>query len=101
MTAYRICATVSDLCFARLAFSATAVLTIALGIGVNVAVFNLIYAVLIDSLPYRNSNRLVHLAETHPDFSSYQVAAPDFFDWQKTAKSFDGMGERCLSPGSE
>ena len=73
------------------AFSVTAVLTVALGIGVNTAVFNLIYTVLLDPLPYRDSERLVHLAETHPDFPAYQVAAPDFFDWQTTAASFDGI----------
>jgi len=73
------------------AFSAAAVLTVALGIGVNTAVFNLIYAVLLDPLPYRDAGRLVHLAETHPDFPSYQVAAPDFFDWQRMAASFDGI----------
>src|ERR1700742_954534 len=73
------------------AFSVTAILTVALGIGVNAAVFNLIYAVLLDPLPYRDPGRLMHLAETHPDFSSYQVAAPDFFDWQRMAASFEGM----------
>lgn len=73
------------------AFSITAVLTIALGIGVNVAVFDLIHAVLLDPLPYRDSTRLVHLAETQPDFPSYQVAVPDFLDWQKTATSFEEM----------
>src|SRR4051812_20667929 len=73
------------------AFSATAILTVALGIGVNTAVFNLISTVLIDPLPYRDSQHLVHVAETHPDFPSYQVAAPDFFDWQKTAASFEGV----------
>ncbi|MEO7143951.1 MAG: ABC transporter permease [Bryobacteraceae bacterium] len=73
------------------AFSATVVLTVALGIGVNTAVFNLIYTVLLDPLPFRNPEQLVHLAETHPDFPAYQVAAPDFFDWRKMAASFDGI----------
>ena len=57
-------------------FTATVVLTLALGIGVNTAVFNVIHAVLLDSLPYRDPQRLVHLAETHPEFLSFQVAAP-------------------------
>ena len=73
------------------AFTLTAVLTIALGIGVNTAVFNVIHAVLLDSLPYRDPQRLVHLAETHPEFPSLQVAAPDFYDWQRMAASFDTM----------
>ena len=72
-------------------FSATAILTLALGIGVNVAVFNVIYAVLLAPLPYRDAQRLVHVAETHPDFPSYQVAVPDFLDWRKRATSLEGM----------
>jgi putative ABC transport system permease protein len=69
------------------AFSVAAILTVALGIGVNTAVFNVVYAVLLDPLPYRDPGRLVHLAQTHPDFLSYQTAVPDFFDWQASAKA--------------
>ena len=60
-------------------FTAAAVLTIALGIGVNAAVFNVIYAVLLDPLPYRTPERLVHLGETHSAFPWLQVGAPDFY----------------------
>lgn len=70
-------------------FSITAVLTIALGIGVNTAIFSVIQPVLLDPLPYRDPDRLVHIAETHPEFPSLQVAAPDYFDWRTTARSFD------------
>ncbi len=73
------------------AFTATAILTIALGIGVNTAVFSVIHAVLLDPLPFRDPERLVHIAETHPDFPSFQVAAPDVVDWQRLATSFDGI----------
>jgi predicted permease len=73
------------------AFSATSILTIALGIGANTAVFSVIHAVLLDPLPFRDPERLVHIAETHPDFPSLQVAAPDLFDWQRTATSFEAM----------
>lgn len=73
------------------AFTFTAVLTIALGAGVNTAVFQIIHSVLIDPLPFRTPERLVHVAETHPEFPSFQVAAPDFFDWQKTSTSFDEL----------
>lgn len=73
------------------AFAITAILTIALGVGVNTAVFSVIHTVLLDPLPFRNPERLVHIAETHPDFPSFQVAAPDVFDWQRMATSFDGI----------
>ena len=71
------------------AFSVTAILTIALGIGANTAVFSVIHTVLLDPLPFRDSHRLVHIAETHPEFPSFQVAAPDFVDWQRLATSFE------------
>ncbi len=73
------------------AFTATAILTVALGIGVNTALFSVIHRVLLDPLPYPDPARLVHVAETHPEFPDFQVAAPDFLDWQRSAKSFDGM----------
>src|SRR5262245_21362292 len=74
------------------AFAATAILTIALGAGVNTAVYNVIHAVLLDPLPYREPQRLVHLAETHPEFPSLQATAPDFYDWQRMASSFETIG---------
>lgn len=72
-------------------FTLTAVLTIALGIGVNTAVFNVVANVVLDPLPFLEPSRLVHVAETHPNFPSYQVAAPDFFDWQRLTTSFAGL----------
>lgn len=72
-------------------FAATAILTIALGIGVNTAVFSVIHTVLLDPLPFRDPGKLVHVAETHPEFPAFQVAAPDFYDWQRMSKSFDGL----------
>lgn len=51
-------------------FTAAAVLTIALGIGVNTAVFSVIRAVLIEPLPFREPNRLAHIWESHPEFSA-------------------------------
>lgn len=73
------------------AFALAAIVTIALGIGVNTAVFSLVHTVLLDPLPFREPGRLVHVASTHPSFPSFQVAAPDLVDWQKQAKSFDQM----------
>lgn len=72
-------------------FALTAIITIALGIGVNTAVFSIIHAVLLDPLPFREPARLVHIASTHPVFPSFQVAAPDLVDWQRRAKSFEQM----------
>lgn len=71
-------------------FAPAAVLTIALGIGLNTAVYSLIRAVLLDPLPYRDPERLVYLWETHPRFPVMAVAAPDYRDW-KQARSFEQM----------
>jgi len=69
-------------------FTAATILTIALGTGVNTAVFSVVYSALLDPLPFREPQRLVHISETHPEFPSFQVAAPDYADWQTMAKSF-------------
>jgi len=73
------------------AFAVAAILTIALGLGVNAAVFQLVHAVLLEPLPYRAPQQLVHIAETQPLFPVYQTAAPDFFDWRRMSTSFDGL----------
>ena len=73
------------------AFTLAAVLTIAMGIGVNMAVFTVIHQVLLDPLPFRAPERLVHLGQTHPDFPAMQVTAPDFADWQRQTRSFEGL----------
>jgi predicted permease len=73
------------------AFTAAAVVTIALGIGANIGVFTVLQQVLLDPLPYRDPGRLVHIGQTHPDFPAMQVSAPDFFDWQKMATSYSDI----------
>lgn len=72
-------------------FAAAAVLTIAVGIGLNTAAFCLIYATLLEPLPFRDPSRLVYISETHPDFPIMQVGALDFKDWRASAKSFEQM----------
>jgi predicted permease len=64
-------------------------LTIALGIGVNTAVYAVIHAVLLDPLPFRQPNELVQVWETHPELRNLQVSVPDYFDWKRSVKSLD------------
>lgn len=76
-------------------FTAVAVLTLALGIGANTAMFSVVQGVVLAPLPYDNPDRLVillanNLKLKHVTFTSY----PDFLDWQRNARSFTQMAAR-------
>src|ERR1051325_12088218 len=70
------------------AFSAVAIATLALGIGANTAIFSVVNAVLLRPLPYPDAERIMVLNESSGPGQDYSVALPDYFDWQKEAKSF-------------
>jgi putative ABC transport system permease protein len=71
-------------------FMAVAVLTLALGIGANTAIFSMVDSILLRPLPYPNANRLVWLAEFRKDWGSDEIAVPPptFNDWQRDQHSF-------------
>jgi predicted permease len=72
-------------------FTAVAILTLALGIGTNAAVFSVVYAVLLRPLPYREPSRLVVLHETTPKVGDVSVSFPNFLDWRAASHSFSQM----------
>jgi len=74
-------------------FTAIVVLTIALGIGVNTAIFSVVDAVLLRPLPFADGSRLVSLWDTNPDKSvpRFGVSLPDFRDWRDRTHSFSDM----------
>ena len=72
-------------------FSAAAILTLALGIGANTAIFSVCDAVLFKPLPYADPSRIVTLSEREPDGSLGNVASANFVDWRDTSRSFNGM----------
>ncbi|MGO9272946.1 MAG: ABC transporter permease [Terriglobia bacterium] len=73
-------------------FTIVAVLTLALGIGANTAIFSVINGVLLQPLPYRDPGRLVIMGERTPEFDMMSVAYPNFLDWQKESRSFQSLG---------
>ena len=72
-------------------FTLVVILTLALAIGLNTAVFSVVNAVLIRPLPYPHPDRLVWLTDYNPVFQSDIVSGPDFLDWRAQAHSFDTM----------
>jgi predicted permease len=72
-------------------FTAVAVLTLALGIGANTAIFSLIHSALIKPLPYPEADRLVNLWEMLPTGSRSSVSAGVFKDWRAFSKKFSHL----------
>ena len=78
------------------AFTLVAVLTLALGIGANAAIFSVVYAALLRPLPYYQPDRLVTLGEGRTQTRDNELVSrnssyPDFVDWKKSAKSFASL----------
>jgi putative ABC transport system permease protein len=74
-------------------FTAIAVLTLALGIGANTAIFSVVSAALLHALPYKDPDRLVYLwsAEKARGIPQSTVSIPDLHDWREQNQVFDGI----------
>ncbi len=85
----------------RPAYTAAAVLSLALGIGANTAVFSLLDALVLHPLPYPEADRLMHVYQSRQfggRFRMGAVSAPVLRDWRDRARTFTAMG--AFMPGS-
>src|SRR5215471_21011472 len=73
------------------AFTIVAVLTLALGIGANTAIFSIVNAVLLRPLPYPEADRIMVLNESSGPGQDYSVALPDYFDWRNDNTVFEHL----------
>jgi putative ABC transport system permease protein len=71
-------------------FTLAAILTLALGIGANTAIFTVIYGVLLKPLPYGEPDRLVQIRELKGSLL-WNVSYPNYVDWRARSHAFDGM----------
>src|ERR1700694_1328459 len=72
-------------------FAAVVVLTLALGIGANVALFSIINGVLLNPLPFPQPDQLVTLDQSKPNFETGAIPYPNFRDLQKENGTFSSM----------
>ena len=78
----------------RPGFAATVLLTLALGIGANAAIFSVVDAVLLKPLPFSRPDRLVHLWEVYESKvdNRSEASYPDYLDWRARNHSFTNLG---------
>jgi hypothetical protein len=79
-------------------FTAAAVLTLALGIGANTAIFGFVSAILIRPLPFKNPGQLVAIYESYAPSGARKVAVapPVFSEWRKQSTLFEGLAARAF-----
>ena len=78
-------------------FTIVAVLTLALGVGANTALFSVVNGVLLNPLPYPQPDQLITLHQSKPNFETGAIPYPNFRDWQKENQTFSAM---AISRGS-
>ena len=72
-------------------FSLIAILTLALGIGANTAIFSVVNGVLLNPLPFHHPEQLVSMFQKMPNFDNGSISYPNFIDWRRMNTTFAGM----------
>jgi putative ABC transport system permease protein len=74
-------------------FAVAVTVTLAVAIGANTAMFSILYAVVLEPLPFRDSDRLMRVWQTDQHNASYREGAsmPDLVDWQKQQRTFGAL----------
>jgi len=72
-------------------FAAVAILTLALGIGANTALFSVVNGVLLNPLPFSRPDRLVAIYERSQQFEQQSISYPNFLDWRRDNRSFSQL----------
>jgi macrolide transport system ATP-binding/permease protein len=72
-------------------FAGTAILILALGMGLSVAIFGFVDAALLEPLPYANPSRLMSVNEGTVESPRWPLSYPDYLDWQRLNKSFSSL----------
>jgi putative ABC transport system permease protein len=86
-------------------FTAIVLLTLALGIGANTAIFSLVNTTFLRALPYPAPGQLVHVAESNEHWSDMSVSYPNFLDWRAGQDAFSALaiyrndGLKLKTPG--